>query len=870
MTASQDFSDQCAISSRNPPDHGVAGTAPCPTGWQRERRPCGPVWLCFGQTDGNPGVYLRCSAENAPNADLVCEPWEVTHYTGGVRGIRAHLRGMKLAVEDFSRTFHNWFEALEVGCGIEVTVDTGILTEGHPANIAPRLREAGFAKIEANAETNEITKITATKLTRKNERQVAPELSGIRPDHLARYELACQYLAPDSKVGDFACGVGYGANTLASQDRLLSVVGADIDAGAIEYAQLHYQSPKATFVAADLFELKLEPGGLDMITSFETIEHVENAAALLAAFNKALKPGGTLLCSTPNEEVVPHASFGNPFHHRHYTPREFAELLETAGFEVIGRYTQTDRQSRSMLDGWAGIYNTAVCRKVAPPRHIQSALITAPRVDKPAKPGRGRRKIFLSIAKSLRRPQLLRAALRHRVHYHAHWRVRYHRLLALACRLNGKQFVADLDWHGYADLRWPVIAATNPELGKKVVIRKFPREFVFAFEPATDSASPRSWAGAEYRNVALSGIDLWEVCKTSIVKELGHLPGTEPTAAEARVIAKYFRWATDCTRGVCRYLDKVKPHSVIIFQGAFFDSRVVLECAKQRGIRIVSVENSLLGNYAFVDSHSGFILNRHSLAERGRELYRRHPELHGDIDPLRFWESQLPLKSVQHRTGGTDIETLNLPAGKKIILLLGQVATDASIVLDSTIYQSTTDFIIAVADVAARHPDWFLVVRLHPKEAWHIDNRERKDGPGEYVWDNTLEALKASGYPLPPNCLLVSGPHISTHELMERADVGLTINSQAGLEMLLLGKPVVTAGRCTYAGHGFTFDVTHRGELESRIIKAMETGLTPEARQEIEAFSRYLFGHYLLPKDPALAAQRSERLREIFGLHASR
>lgn len=812
---------------------------------------------------------MRCTAENTPDVDLVCEPWEVTHYARGVRGIRAYLHGMRLAAADFPRTFDNWFDALEIGCGIEVTVDTHILAAGHPADITTLLREAGFAKIEANAETNETTKITATKLTRKNERQVAPELSGIRPDHLARYDLACRYLAPDSKVGDLACGVGYGTHLLASQDRVLSVVGADIDPGAIEYAQLHYQTPKATFVASDLFALNLEPGNLDMITSFETIEHVENAAALLVAFNQALKPGGTLLCSTPNEEVVPHASFGNPFHHRHYTPREFAELLEAAGFEITGRYTQTDRQSRSMSEGWSGIYNTAVCRKVAPPRQLQPALIAAPRVDQHGRPKRRTRKKLLPIVKNLRRPRFLLSALRHRVRHHAHWRMRYHRLLALACRLTGKQFVADLDWYGYADLRWPAISATNSAIGGKVVIRKFPRGFVFAFDPATDSTSPPSWTGPEYRSATFSGLNLWEVCKTSIAKELGHLPRTEPTMEETQVVAKYFRWAAECARGVCRYLDRVKPHSVIVFQGAFFDSRVVLECAKQRGIRVVGVENSFLGNYAFVDSHSGFILNRHTLAEHGRDLYRRRADSHRDIDPLRFWQSQLLLKSVQHRTGGTDIETLNLPAGKKVILLLGQVATDASIVLDSTIYKSTADFITAAAEVATRHPDWFLIVRLHPKEAWHLDARDRVDGPGEYLWDNTLEALRVSRHQLPPNCLLVSGPHISTHELMERADVGLTINSQAGLEMLLLGKPVVTAGRCTYAGHGFTFDVTHHGELESQIIKAMETGLTPAAREELEAFSRYLFGHYLLPKDPELAAQRSERLREIFGLHTS-
>ena len=116
---------------------------------------------------------------------------------------------------------------------------------------------------------------------------------------------------------------------------------------------------------------------------------------------------------------------------------------------------------------------------------------------------------------------------------------------------------------------------------------------------------------------------------------------------------------------------------------------------------------------------------------------------------------------------------------------------------------------------------------------------------------------------LPPNCLVVSGPDVSTYQLMERSEVGVTINSQAGLEMLLMGKPVVTAGRCFYANKGFTHDVGQRNNLENSLLAAMDFGLSDSEKKELGIFTKYLIAHYMLPKNPCSAGQREMRLREI-------
>lgn len=172
------------------------------------------------------------------------------------------------------------------------------------------------------------------------ERQVAPEISGIRRDHVARYEFAASTLKPGSRVLDLACGVGYGALILAKAGH--KVVAVDKDEEAIAYAQKHYAHPDIQFIAA---EWSVETGAIaaefDAVVCFETLEHIEDPAPLLAEF-QSMAP--LLLASVPNEDQFPHGG-RIAFHHRHYRPFEFKALIEAAGFAVRSWYGQEGRES---------------------------------------------------------------------------------------------------------------------------------------------------------------------------------------------------------------------------------------------------------------------------------------------------------------------------------------------------------------------------------------------------------------------------------------------------------------------------------------------------------------------------------------------
>jgi len=163
-------------------------------------------------------------------------------------------------------------------------------------------------------------------------RQVAPELSGIRDDHVNRYRFAADILnqvGVSGRVFDAGCGVGYGSNLIADECGL-EVFAVDTCNEAITYACEHYASNKVSFLEANMLDIPL--ADIDAMTMFEIIEHSDQAPALLERASRTVK---YLFGSVPNENVVPFADGGyNTEHYRHYTPGEIQEELENAGWIV--------------------------------------------------------------------------------------------------------------------------------------------------------------------------------------------------------------------------------------------------------------------------------------------------------------------------------------------------------------------------------------------------------------------------------------------------------------------------------------------------------------------------------------------------------
>lgn len=159
----------------------------------------------------------------------------------------------------------------------------------------------------------------------------AGHLSPYWGEHVARYEFAMRFVEGCS-VLDIACGTGYGAAMMGRTAQ--AVTGVDVDVEAIREAKNECNG-KAAVLLGDGLSLPFENGTMEVITSFETLEHLHERSAFLAELRRVLAPGGSLILSTPNANFTRPVDGkpANPFHIFEYTPEELREELNTS-FEI--------------------------------------------------------------------------------------------------------------------------------------------------------------------------------------------------------------------------------------------------------------------------------------------------------------------------------------------------------------------------------------------------------------------------------------------------------------------------------------------------------------------------------------------------------
>jgi SAM-dependent methyltransferase len=162
-------------------------------------------------------------------------------------------------------------------------------------------------------------------------------------DHLARYLFAVQYTKGKS-VLDAGTGPGYGAYLLKMAGAAC-VQAIDNDAPTINKARDIYKTEGLRFFVDDCEHLHQVVKPVDIICSFENIEHLQSPHNFLQSAAAALADNGLLLCSTPDRRATSPFQNGkpsNPFHVNEWYRDEFVELLRQS-FEVVEIRAQVEK-----------------------------------------------------------------------------------------------------------------------------------------------------------------------------------------------------------------------------------------------------------------------------------------------------------------------------------------------------------------------------------------------------------------------------------------------------------------------------------------------------------------------------------------------
>jgi 2-polyprenyl-3-methyl-5-hydroxy-6-metoxy-1,4-benzoquinol methylase len=194
------------------------------------------------------------------------------------------------------------------------------------------------------------------------ENPAVPASSG--PDRAQRQarmlgEVLREIPAP-ARILDVGCGDGFATQIAAQRNAGHHFAGLDWAAGSLALAR--DRGLAVIRAGIDFPALPIKPGSVDVVVMSEVIEHLVDTDSAVEAVHRVLRPGGSLLLSTPNlaawynrallatgvqpvfSEVSLRSVFGRPGsqvagHLHMFTKRALTEFLEAYGFRcerVVG------------------------------------------------------------------------------------------------------------------------------------------------------------------------------------------------------------------------------------------------------------------------------------------------------------------------------------------------------------------------------------------------------------------------------------------------------------------------------------------------------------------------------------------------------
>jgi len=393
----------------------------------------------------------------------------------------------------------------------------------------------------------------------------------------------------------------------------------------------------------------------------------------------------------------------------------------------------------------------------------------------------------------------------------------YEETIAKACQVRGAtiEYIlcdgllpeCDQHWDSKANSQRPLDLCQRCQAKAKASLDDlgFPYRWLGDYVSQVERAEAFSWAQGvtptELRLASFKEAPLGEWVLSSVISYFRQYP---PDINDSHVVSVYRGFlfsAAIVATGIWNYLEVNEIDSAILFNGRQSITRVALEIFQQRGIRVLTHERAEYQRghinvkpnahcmspepfKAFWSEWAQVPLNRKSLDVTLKWLIQRR--YGANLAWIPFNNSSISKSSLRTR--------MNLSSNKRLWALFtsstDEVAGDP---LMQGPYESQSAWVHDVVQWVASRDDVELIIKVHPNL-----------GGNAYIGKavDELQIYQKMKSALPANVRIVlPEDSVNAYSLAEEADVGLTFGSTIGLEMAMMGKPILLASRALYQ-HG--------------------------------------------------------------------
>jgi GT2 family glycosyltransferase len=351
-------------------------------------------------------------------------------------------------------------------------------------------------------------------------------------------------------------------------------------------------------------------------------------------------------------------------------------------------------------------------------------------------------------------------------------------------------------------------------------------------DPAVEAAVAARLAGldsVELLALDCGGVPLGDILTPSLMRWSRSGRSVAHTVPPA-VLHEHARTALRLERQLPPLLEREGIGGVFLLNGLFLAERVIADCARRAGLRVVNYERGHVRNtFVLSDGAPACFLGLEGLP-------LAQPAADGLLDA--YLEGRAENRDASTRFGtGREPGEFGVP-GRPLAAIFSNVCWDSSVSTRPSGFGGYLDWLAAVLELAAARPQVDFILRIHPGEA------TLEHDP---TLDRTSDWLAGRGLPANLRILAPEDP-ASSYALMEAAAAGIVFVTSAGLEMACLGKPVIVCAAAHYAGQGFTLEAASPEDLSAALDTALAEDAPDSSRREAaRAYADRLFFDAPLP-----------------------
>lgn len=313
------------------------------------------------------------------------------------------------------------------------------------------------------------------------------------------------------------------------------------------------------------------------------------------------------------------------------------------------------------------------------------------------------------------------------------------------------------------------------------------------------------------------------------------------------IVPEYAYSALVCASAAEAAIRQLQPTRVFMSHGVYVDWGPALSVSLRNGVPVSAWMASYLDSHFYFrhiedpsrsDLH---LLSDEAWAEQRSLQFSPAQEatLHGYSATRYHKKVSFDMKEIPDYSGDTDAlrqRYVGMP-DKPTWAILAHVNWDAVFDGAPMAYEAFDEWIIDTIERICSIDGVNWLVKVHPAEAW--------DAP-----ETGVQKLLQTRFPnLPPHVRVIPAEEpVSPLDFYHLVDGAVTIYGTAGLEIALLGKPVIVAGEAHYGRKGFTYDALTKDSYRELLSHAGELGPISKERQLLAM--KYAYTYFIRRQVP--------------------